>query len=77
MTAALLALAAPWLGSVPVQTQLHRWRYSLLRERLADLRGGAPSTNHAAVAAWLPSMDAKSLEVLRGRFEVAVRAAGL
>lgn len=29
VTAALLAVAAPWLGSVPVQTQLHRWRYSL------------------------------------------------
>ena len=28
VTAALLAIAAPWLGSVPVQTQLHRWRYS-------------------------------------------------
>jgi hypothetical protein len=28
VTAALLAVAAPWLGSVPVQTQLHRWRYS-------------------------------------------------
>ena len=29
VTATLLAAAAPWLGSVPVQTQLHRWRYSL------------------------------------------------
>lgn len=29
VTATLLAVAAPWLGSVPVQTQLHRWRYSL------------------------------------------------
>ncbi len=29
VTAAMLAVAAPWLGSVPVQTQLHRWRYSL------------------------------------------------
>ena len=29
VTAMLLAVAAPWLGSVPVQTQLHRWRYSL------------------------------------------------
>ena len=52
-------------------------RANVLRERLADLRGGASSTNHAAVVAFLPSMEAKSLEVLRGRFEVAVRAAGL
>jgi len=29
VTATLLAAAAPWLGSVPVQTKLHRWRYSL------------------------------------------------
>jgi multidrug efflux pump subunit AcrB len=52
-------------------------RANLLRDRLADLRRGAPSTNHAAVAAFLPSMDAGSIEVLRGRLEVAVRAAGL
>ena len=52
-------------------------RANLLRDRLAGLRAGAAGTNRAAVAAWLPSMDAKSLEVLRGRFEVAVRAAGL
>jgi len=46
VTAALLAAAAPWLGSVPVQTQLHRWRYSLpLRvypERCVVLREPAP-----------------------------------
>ncbi|MBE0543395.1 MAG: FAD-dependent oxidoreductase [Verrucomicrobia bacterium] len=46
VTAALLAVAAPWLGSVPVQTQLHRWRYSLpLRthpERCVVLRERAP-----------------------------------
>jgi multidrug efflux pump subunit AcrB len=52
-------------------------RANLLRERLADLRKGAPSTNHAAVAAFFPSMDENSMEVLRGRFETAVRAAGL
>src|SRR5512137_485297 len=52
-------------------------RANLLRERLAELRNGAPSTNHAAVAAFLPSMDENSKEVLRGRFEVAIRAAGL
>ena len=52
-------------------------RANLLRQRLAELRRGEPSTNHAAVAAFLPSMDESSMEVLRGRFEVAVRAAGL
>jgi len=52
-------------------------RANLLRERLAELRRGEPSTNHAAVAAFLPSMDENSIEVLRGRFEVAVRASGL
>src|SRR5271166_2357716 len=52
-------------------------RANLLRDRLAELRRGAPSTNHAAVAAFLPSMDGSSIEVLRGRLEVAVRAAGL
>ncbi len=52
-------------------------RANLLRERLAELRRGASSTNHAAVAAFLPSIDENQLEVLRGRFETAVRAAGL
>jgi hypothetical protein len=46
VTATLLAAAAPWLGSVPVQTQLHRWRYSLpLRvhpERCVVVREPAP-----------------------------------
>jgi multidrug efflux pump subunit AcrB len=52
-------------------------RANLLRERLAEVRKGVPATNHAAVAAFLPSMDENSLEVLRGRFETALRAAGL
>jgi multidrug efflux pump subunit AcrB len=52
-------------------------RAKLLRDRLADIRSGAPLTNRAAMAAWLPGMDAKSIETLRGRFEVAIRAAGL
>jgi multidrug efflux pump subunit AcrB len=52
-------------------------RANLLRERLAGLRRGELSTNHAAVAAFLPSMDENSMEVLRGRFEVALRASGL
>lgn len=46
VTARLLANATPWLGSVPVQTQLHRWRYSLpLRvhpERCVVVREPAP-----------------------------------
>ena len=46
VTATLLAAAAPWLDSVPVQTQLHRWRYSLpLRvhpERCVVVRETAP-----------------------------------
>lgn len=29
VTAQLLEVAEPWLGGAPVQTQLHRWRYSL------------------------------------------------
>ena len=44
VTAALLAVAAPWLGSVPVQTRLHRWRsaYAPLNERGAILHDQAP-----------------------------------
>ena len=46
VTATLLAAAAPWLVSVPVQTKLHRWRYSLpLRvhpERCVVVREPAP-----------------------------------
>src|SRR5208282_1737047 len=52
-------------------------RANLLRDRLAELRRGLPSTNHAALAAFLPSMDENSMEVLCGRFETAVHAAGL
>jgi multidrug efflux pump subunit AcrB len=52
-------------------------RANLLRERLAEVRRGVPTTNHAAVAAFLPSVDENYLEVLRGRFETAVRSAGL
>ncbi|MCL4789948.1 MAG: efflux RND transporter permease subunit, partial [Verrucomicrobia bacterium] len=52
-------------------------RANLLRDRLADLRGGAPSTNRAAIAAFLPAVDAKFLETLRGRLEVAIRGASL
>ncbi|PWU11943.1 MAG: hypothetical protein C5B50_22295 [Verrucomicrobia bacterium] len=52
-------------------------RANLLRESLAELRQGIPRTNRAAVAAFLPSVDENYLEVLRGRVETAVRAAGL
>jgi multidrug efflux pump subunit AcrB len=52
-------------------------RANVLREHLAELRQGQSATNRAALAAFLPSMDANSMEVLRGRFETAVRAAGL
>src|SRR5271165_4226616 len=53
-------------------------RANLLRERLAELRGGLPSTNHAAVAAFFPpSISQIYRETLRGRFETAIRAANL
>ena len=46
VTAALLAAAAPWLGSRPVQTQLHCWRYSkpsrLHPDRCLSLQEPAP-----------------------------------
>ena len=46
LTGCACSVAAPWLGSLPVQTQLHRWRYSLpLRvhpERCVVLREPAP-----------------------------------
>jgi len=65
------------LVSPPITDAEFVARANLLRERLAELRKGAPSTNHAALAVFLPSMDGNSMEVLRGRFETAVRAAGL
>ena len=65
------------LVSPPITDAEFVARANLLRQRLAELRKGAPSTNHAALAVFLPSMDGNSIEVLRGRFETAVRAAGL
>ena len=55
------------------------WRAPIFcARRLAELRKGAPSTNHAAVAAFFPPSISQSYrEMLRGRFETAVRAAGL
>ena len=52
-------------------------RANLLRDRLAELRRGEPCTNRAALAAFLPAIDATYLEVLRGRLDVALRASGL
>jgi len=46
VTKRLLEAAAPWLGSDPLHTQLHRWRYSipthLHPERCVSLREPAP-----------------------------------
>jgi multidrug efflux pump subunit AcrB len=53
-------------------------RANLLRDQLAQLRAGATATNHAAVAVYFPpSIDQSYREVLLGRFETAIRAAGL
>src|SRR5271165_2328840 len=53
-------------------------RANLLRDQLAQLRAGATSTNHAAVAVYFPpSIDQNYREVLLGRFETAIRAAGV
>src|ERR1700690_1054773 len=53
-------------------------RANLLRDQLAQLRAGATSTNHAAVAVYFPpNIDQNYREVLLGRFETAIRAAGL
>jgi hypothetical protein len=49
-----------------------------LRDQLAELRAGATSTNHAAVAVYFPpSISQGYREVLLGRFETGIRAAGL
>ena len=52
-------------------------RANLLRERLAELRGGAVSSNRAAVAAFLPAISPGDRDVLSARLETALRAAGL
>ena len=53
-------------------------RANLLRTTLANLRGGASGTNRAAVALFFPpAMSRNAREVLRGRFETAIRACGL
>ena len=53
-------------------------RANLLRGHLAELRAGASSTSHAAVAVYFPpSISQGYREVLLGRFETAIRAAGV
>src|SRR5678810_898490 len=52
-------------------------RAKLVREKLAEMRNGAPCTNRAAFAAFVPSLSAQYREVLTGRLETALRSAGL
>ena len=53
-------------------------RANLVREQLVELHHGTACTNHATVVAFFPPSIAQSYrEVLRGRFDSAVRAAGL
>jgi len=53
-------------------------RANLLRASLAEVRKGTASTHRAAVAAFFPpSISQNYREVLRGRFESAVRGAGV
>ncbi len=52
-------------------------RANVLRDRLAELRQAAASTNHAAVAAFVPAISQHYGVVIIGRIETAIRAAGL
>lgn len=52
-------------------------RANVLRDRLAELRRGASSTKHAAMAAFIPAISQHYGEVIVGRLETAIRAAGL
>ena len=52
-------------------------RANMVRDRLAELRRGATSTNHAAVAAFIPAVSQQYGEVLLGRLKTALRTAGL
>ena len=53
-------------------------RANLVKASLAELRGGAPGTHRAAVASFFPpSISRSARDVLRGRFETAIRASGL
>src|SRR6185436_12139907 len=44
-------------------------RANMLRDRLAELRRGASSTNHAALAAFVPAISQHYGEVIIGRLE--------
>ena len=52
-------------------------RANLLRERLTELRGGAVSSNCAAMVAFLPGISAGDRDVLSARLETSLRASGL
>src|SRR5690242_19514834 len=52
-------------------------RANMVRNRLAELRRGTASTNHAALAAFIPALSAQYGEVILGRLNTALRAAGL
>lgn len=52
-------------------------RANLLRQRLAELRGGVDAKNRVAVAAFLPAISPGDIEVLSARLETALRSAGL
>lgn len=52
-------------------------RANMVRDRLAELRRGATSPNHAAVAAFIPAVSQQYGEVLLGRLKTALRTAGL
>lgn len=66
------------LVSPPVTDAECGARANILRQTLADIRKGVSSTNRAAVAAFFPPSISQSYrETLRGRFETAIRTAGL
>jgi multidrug efflux pump subunit AcrB len=69
----LFALVSP-----PISDAECMARANLLRDRLGALRAGFTASHHAAVAVFFPPAIAQDYrEVLAGRFETAVRAAGL
>jgi hypothetical protein len=69
----LFALVSP-----PVSDAECVARARLIQEQIAGLRAGSTASHHAAVALFFPPAIAQSYrEVLLGRFEAGVRAAGL
>ncbi len=52
-------------------------RANMVRDRLAELRGGASPTHHAAMAAFIPAISQQYGEVLLGRLNTGLRSAGL